>query len=354
MEHNNLRLESKGKHDLRQLLVVLLGFEGADEERLTRVFQIERRDGRKYTVANPNPSDGARSDILVVNYDNPVALQEKDVILGAHPKTQVVAVSRKPLNEAPAHHIRGILIAARVLSVLDKVIVTSRSETDSAQPQKLVGSLLQQIAEPPEPQVQTATADMPTTAVVTTPDKIPLKPLSEMASTQPQATLSTLLPQREEKPVPQDHTNQTDTVITAEAAKAFDGIGYRVLVVDDSPAIQKSLELNLATLPQIRAIDFADSGEIALEKAEVMQYDLIFLDVMMPGIDGYETCTRLRKKPEFKKTPIIMVSGKTSPLDEVKGIVSGCTTYLTKPVQHEAFQKLSIRVLGWLEKQKKS
>ena len=352
MEHNNLGLESKSKHDIRQLLVVLVGFEGADEERLTRVFQVERRDGRKYIVANPHPSDRARSDILMVNYDNPAALREKDMILGAHPKIQVVAVSQKPLNEAPAHHIRGILIAARVLSVLDKVSVAPRFEAASAQPEKLVGSLLQQVAEPSESQVQTVTADMPTTTVVTTPDKIQLKPHSEMASTQTQATLSILLPQREEKPVPQDHTNQTDTVIPAPVAKAVDSIGYRVLVVDDSLAIQKSLELNLATLPQIRAIDFADSGEIALEKAEVMQYDLIFLDVMMPGIDGYETCAQLRKKPEFKKTPIIMVSGKTSPLDEVKGIVSGCTTYLTKPVQHEAFQKLSIRVLGWLENQK--
>jgi len=200
MEHNNLRLESKGKHDLHQLLVVLLGFDGADEERLTRALQIERRDGRKYTVANSSPSDRARSDILMVNYDNPAALREKDMILGAHPKTQVVAVSQKPLIEAPAHHIRGILIAARVLSVLDKVSVAP--------------------------------------------------PGSEATSAKPQATLSTLLPQHEEKPVPQDHTNQTDTAITAPAAKEVDSIGYRVLVVDDSPAIQKSLELNLATLPQ--------------------------------------------------------------------------------------------------------
>ena len=100
-------------------------------------------------------------------------------------------------------------------------------------------------------------------------------------------------------------------------------------------------------------VDFADSGEMALEKAQALQYDLIFLDVMMPGIDGYETCTQLRKKPEYKKTPIIMVSGKTSPLDEVKGVMAGCTTYLTKPVQQEAFQKLSIRVLTWLKKKKK-
>jgi len=47
-----------------------------------------------------------------------------------------------------------------------------------------------------------------------------------------------------------------------------------------------------------------------------------------------------------------MVSGKTSPLDEVKGVMAGCTTYLTKPVETEAFQKLSVRMLAWLARQK--
>jgi CheY-like chemotaxis protein len=73
---------------------------------------------------------------------------------------------------------------------------------------------------------------------------------------------------------------------------------------------------------------------------------------MMPGIDGYETCTQIRKKPLYKKTPIVMVSAKCSPLDEVKGIVAGCTTYLTKPVQNEAFQKLSHRMMEWLANKK--
>lgn len=124
--------------------------------------------------------------------------------------------------------------------------------------------------------------------------------------------------------------------------------GYRALVVDDSAAIQKSLELNLRTLEEIGIIDFADSGEIALEKAESVQYDLIFLDVMMPGIDGYETCTRLRKLAGYKKTPIVMVSGKTSPLDEVKGVIAGCTTYVTKPIDKDEFKKLGGRILAWL------
>jgi CheY-like chemotaxis protein len=157
------------------------------------------------------------------------------------------------------------------------------------------------------------------------------------------------------QPLAEKHTTQDQAIVSKKPLTTTSpNIGcYRVLVADDSLAIQKSLEIYLARLPHIGVIDFADNGESAIEKAQANHYDLIFLDVMMPGIDGYETCTQLRNKPEYKKTPIIMVSGRTSPLDEVKGIIAGCTTYLTKPVQPEAFQKLSSRVLAWLENRKK-
>lgn len=130
-------------------------------------------------------------------------------------------------------------------------------------------------------------------------------------------------------------------------------LGFRALIVDDYPPFQEMLASSLGTLTQIKEIDFADSGESAIEKAEATHYDLIFLDVMMPpGIDGYETCTRLRDNPVYKKTPIIMVSGNDSPFDEVKGVISGCTTYITKPIQIEPFLQLSNRVLNWLNSTK--
>lgn len=121
---------------------------------------------------------------------------------------------------------------------------------------------------------------------------------------------------------------------------------YTALVVDDSAAIRKQLELELRTA-QIKA-DFAETGEEALEKSTQKQYDLIFLDIIMPGIDGYEVCRQMRLRKAMKKTPIIMLSGKTSPLDEVKGVIAGASTYLTKPVKHEQFQQTLKRVSKWL------
>jgi CheY-like chemotaxis protein len=397
MQQYHLESESKDLDESPPLKVAILGFAAIDEESFSRFFQVARIDKRKYVAASR--FDKNASDIIMVNYDNPAARAESEAILAAHPHIQIVAVSRGPLDEPPEHHIRGMLFAARVLTTLDKVVVISpvievvpdqaplMSVEENQEP--LIGTASNQIPhteaqdavsqpapspetavvqsqpsvqalETPAPQVQNPWAVKPVSVEdATTSAVLPVQPQSPVAATQAQEVVSAWSPQREQKPAPQVQPIQAETVIPTPAlapvvvAKEVEVSGYRALVVDDSLAIQKSLELNLVTLPQISVIDFADSGEMALEKAEAMQYDLIFLDVMMPGIDGYETCTRLRKKPEYKKTPIIMVSGKTSPLDEVKGVMAGCTTYLTKPVQQEAFQKLSIRVLTWLDKQKK-
>ncbi|MGZ8190878.1 MAG: response regulator [Methylococcaceae bacterium] len=301
MQANNLQLEQSCIREQRALLVLSLGLGVMIEDKLKNLFQLDRQGERSYTLVHPYTEE--RIDILLVNYDNPSAVQKQHAILtGNSPNAQVVAVSQGPLPDAPINHIRGMLTASRLFSVLDKIHV-------------------------PVP------ASIPTQAPAIAPRTLELV----QVAAKPQ-----VLP----NPV------ATQKFVTSPAATCANR--YRALVVDDSIAIQKSIELKLTALEQIAGIDFADSGESALEKASTHQYDLIFLDVMMPGIDGYETCTRLRKRPEYKKTPIIMVSGKTSPLDEVKGVMAGCTTYLTKPVQDEAFQKLSLRVLAWLADRKLS
>jgi two-component system, cell cycle response regulator len=132
----------------------------------------------------------------------------------------------------------------------------------------------------------------------------------------------------------------------------FSIANFRVLLVDDSQIFREVIAASLHKLKSIEEVDFADCGETAIEMVKIKLYDLIFLDVEMPGIDGYETCARLRDIPAYKNTPIVMVSGNNSPFDEVKGIISGCTTYVTKPIEQESFLKLCHRVLHWLDFQK--
>jgi two-component system, cell cycle response regulator len=123
----------------------------------------------------------------------------------------------------------------------------------------------------------------------------------------------------------------------AASAKQAAKSGVKALVIDDSAAVRKSMDIQLSLMGM--HIDFAESGEEALDKAKVTtDYDIVFLDIMMPGIDGYKVCKTLRATKEFKQTPIIMLTGKGSRFDKLKGTMAGASLYLTKPVEQEQLQ----------------
>ena len=110
---------------------------------------------------------------------------------------------------------------------------------------------------------------------------------------------------------------------------------YRALVVDDSMAVRKQIGL---ALERARiAAEFADSGERALALVEDGGYDIVFLDVVMPGLDGYDVCKAIKRDRSKKHIPVVMLTGRSSPFDKVKGKLSGCDTYLTKPVSRDDF-----------------
>lgn len=103
-----------------------------------------------------------------------------------------------------------------------------------------------------------------------------------------------------------------------------------VLVVDDSATVRGFMRIKLA--PFNFDVDYAETGEIAVEKANAKAYTCIFLDVMMPGIDGYEVCKRIKGNPDTKRTAVVMLTSKSSMIDKLRGSWSGCDAYLSKPV----------------------
>jgi CheY-like chemotaxis protein len=112
-----------------------------------------------------------------------------------------------------------------------------------------------------------------------------------------------------------------------------DLIGMKILVVDDTPA-------NIDVLRRILGeegfeIFIAMNGETALKLAEKNRPDLILLDVMMPGIDGFETCEKLKSNPDTKAIPVIFVTAKTELEDIVRGFKVGSVDYIAKPYKRE-------------------
>ena len=104
----------------------------------------------------------------------------------------------------------------------------------------------------------------------------------------------------------------------------------RILVVDDIPANVKLLEARL--LAEYFDVLTAGNGYDALSLCEQTQVDLILLDIMMPGIDGFEVCERLKANPRTAHIPVVMVTALDQPSDRVRGLKAGADDFLTKPV----------------------
>ena len=106
-----------------------------------------------------------------------------------------------------------------------------------------------------------------------------------------------------------------------------------VLVVDDNHTVREFMKSKLAAFSF--NVDYAESGEQAIGFTGQKHYACIFLDVIMPGIDGYQVCKLIKSNRSAQKTAVVMLTSKDSPFDKIRGSMSGCDAYLTKPVDEE-------------------
>lgn len=105
--------------------------------------------------------------------------------------------------------------------------------------------------------------------------------------------------------------------------------GLKVMVIDDSKTIRRTAEMLLKKegCEVITAVD----GFEALAKITDQQPEIIFVDIMMPRLDGYQTCALIKSNRMFRSTPVIMLSSKDGIFDKAKGRIVGAEQYLTKP-----------------------
>jgi DNA-binding response OmpR family regulator len=108
----------------------------------------------------------------------------------------------------------------------------------------------------------------------------------------------------------------------------------RILLVEDDPAVLRAVSYILGK--EGYEVLTATNGLDGLSKAKGESPDLLILDVMLPGIDGYEVCHRLRSEPQTAQLPILMLSAKGQAADKATGLGVGANEYLTKPVERLA------------------
>lgn len=113
--------------------------------------------------------------------------------------------------------------------------------------------------------------------------------------------------------------------------------GLKIMVIDDSNTIRRSAEMFLK--PSGCEVILAQDGFEALSKIVDYQPNLIFVDIMMPRLDGYQTCSLIKRNPRYQSTPVIMLSSKDGLFDRARGRMVGSDQYLTKPFTRDTLMQ---------------
>lgn len=133
----------------------------------------------------------------------------------------------------------------------------------------------------------------------------------------------------------------TQAVPMASSTLAEHSKAPAILVVDDSAAVRGHLDSALKAVGY--DVTTVDSGEAAIMAVGTRTYACILMDVLMPGIDGYEACRKIKSMPladKQERPAIVMLTSKSSPFDKIRGRMAGCDAYLTKPVQKSELMRV--------------
>jgi len=125
------------------------------------------------------------------------------------------------------------------------------------------------------------------------------------------------------------------------------GPNLKILVVDDSNTIRRSAEIFLKAGQH--DVMLAEDGFDALSKVSDYQPDLVFCDILMPRLDGYQTCAIIKRNTKFANVPVIMLSSKDGVFDKARGRMVGAQDYLTKPFTKDQLLKAVAQYAAALE-----
>jgi twitching motility two-component system response regulator PilG len=267
----------------RVFKIGVFGLAPNEQNTLGSIFKLAASRNRKYVLVGPN--ERASAEIVIVDADDPRAVEAYKSFNVHHGKVPMVRVTKGVAAPSETMVIRRPMTLKRVLETLDRVTI----DVLKFVPELVVGG-------------DDGSLDEAAAAA-----------LKDAASSAQQVARS----------------------------------GVKALVVDDSAAVRKSMEIQLGLFGI--QIDFAETGEEALQITQnTTDFDIIFLDIMMPGIDGYQVCKKFRSDKSLKHKPIIMLTGKGSRFDKLKGTMAGASLYLTKPVDQGQLQEVLKKFLPQL------
>ncbi len=318
-------------------LTALIGFSPFETMTLESFFRLAGRRPPGYAIV----ADPASAHVLVVNADNEAVV--RDLALRS-PAAQVILIGANGHGTPWTVMPRPIRLLA-VLDMIERLLMGKASvSADMSMPA---------IAVPP-----VAAAPTWTSAHSAAPT-----PTFQPQATQPTASLG-LAPQ----PAPPPSTarssvqaasqafqssrsggllgfgNSQSPITVASSAVVSDSRSAKddddlILVVDDSDIVLRFMQGRLQRFGY--SVELASTGEQAVQMTQARAYKFVFLDVMMPGIDGYQTCRMIKKQKHASGAPVVvMLSSRGGSIDKIRGTLAGADSYLTKPLAEAALIKV--------------
>lgn len=254
----------------------IFGLAPNEQNTLGSIFKLAASSSRQYTIVSS--IERSKADIVLVDYDDTNATNEWRSFSVHHSQIPVVFVTKTTPTISASNEVflRRPLTLKRVVQSLDQVIIDVY--------QYIPGVVI------------------------------------------------------DDEEILDENTNASLIGAAKHAKKTGAGGLVKALVVDDSLAVRKSMDLLLGQFGI--EIDFAETGEDALEYIQNHKYDIIFLDLILPGIDGYKVCKEIKANKTSKNVPVVMLTGKDSYFDKIKGTMAGASVYLIKPVEQEQLKEV--------------
>ena len=269
--------------------VKFIGLSEHEVKVLGAIFMLSKTRPTSFSIFDDKNND--KPEMMIVNFDDADAVHEWQSLCiedAEYSSIPAVRVTRVRSRDTENYYIRRPFIATRMLSLIERV---AAKEFDSYDPGAFKDKELLEYTDPD---------------------------LKEDAS---------------------KSQSQPESASTETKGKSL----VSVLVVDDSLPVR--IQLNMALQDYANNIDLAESGEKALELLKANRYDIIFLDVVLPGMDGYDICKSIKGSDATKSTPVVMLTGNTSATDQAKGEFAGCDSYLIKPVNSDLFKETMTRYI---------
>lgn len=307
--------------------VATFGIPEFERELVQRIFAISESRENVYRIADATEFHAA-DFALVDNSDEDAAEQYRRLHSGRECFPSVVIASGEDIRDD--YWVKRPFTVMRMLGTLDRLVQDRLSGADRPGP----APAAPMPAATPSDESHAPAASPPTAGESNEPAA---SPPTAGESDAPAASP----PTAGESNAPAASPPTAGATSASPTARADT---HTALVVDDSLPVRK--QLNFVLRRAGVAAEFAEDGESALHLIETRNYDIVYLDVVLPGKGGLEVCKAIKNDESKKHIPIVMLTSRASKADQAKGKLAGCDAYLTKPVSLDEFNQTLIE---WLD-----